>query len=633
MFGLKNILPRLIAFFIYCVLLSIMVEPAASAGFPQHGLQEIEKQPILSPGNQPITITPIYLSIIRKSGPTGVCGAITANAVWTIYGSPYHITCDVIVPTGVTLTIDAGVMVLFHHTEDDVIVYGMMQTLGTPYGPVKFQPLSGGVPGSWGRVAFMPGSSGVLDHAILEYGGSYQGEVYIASDGVRIVKSMVQFSADSGIYIHEASPVISATQIMTNTGTNGCGLYNDIGSPIIKNNTFSGNYCRFDIDPTYGGGLYNGSGNPVIQNNNFIKNQGSHGNGLYNGSGNPDIKDNLFTLNGPNPDYGSWSYCYGGGLDNDSGSPIIQNNTFANNWADGNVFKNAGYGGGLANHSGSPSIRDNTFVGNYAAGAGGGLISSGNPTIENNLFDGNSASGFVGHGGGIAISGNPIIQGNTFIDNGVRGGKAYGGGLACIGDTPLIQNNVFDHNHADGGDSSGGGIYCLEGSPIIRNNTFSNNTVGTEFSNGSGGGIAVSLASNAIIHSNIVVSNTATSGGGIYIGYHGDPSLDYNDVWNNTGGNYYDINPGLHDISLDPLLVDHANGDFHLAPGSPCIDAGDPLNYPPTDFEGDLRPSGPAPDIGADEYVLRSAFSVPALPIIFGKIWRFWITGTVQLFQ
>ena len=60
--------------------------------------------------------------------------------------------------------------------------------------------------------------------------------------------------------------------------------------------------------------------------------------------------------------------------------------------------------------------------------------------------------------------------------------------------------------------------------------------------------------------------------------------------------------PGAHDISADPLLVDPAHGDFHLSPGSPCIDAGDPVHYPGTDFEGDPRPQGPAPDIGADEY-------------------------------
>jgi len=91
-------------------------------------------------------------------------------------------------------------------------------------------------------------------------------------------------------------------------------------------------------------------------------------------------------------------------------------------------------------------------------------------------------------------------------------------------------------------------------------------------------------------------------GGGIFRYYAATPTLDYNDVWNNEGGNYAYIDPGAHDISADPLLVDPAHGDFHLIPGSPCIDAGDPVHYPAIDFEGDPRPLGSAPDIGADEF-------------------------------
>jgi len=42
--------------------------------------------------------------------------------------------------------------------------------------------------------------------------------------------------------------------------------------------------------------------------------------------------------------------------------------------------------------------------------------------------------------------------------------------------------------------------------------------------------------------------------------------------------------------------------DLHLAAGSPAIDAGDPGNHPATDIDGESRPSGGAPDAGADEY-------------------------------
>ncbi len=156
-----------------------------------------------------------------------------------------------------------------------------------------------------------------------------------------------------------------------------------------------------------------------------------------------------------------------------------------------------------------------------------------------------------------------------------------------------VQNNIFTHNSAQ----SGGGIWSegIDSVPVIQDNTFYSNTAVTA------GGMLYIWDGSPIIRSNLVVSNSAgEEGGGIY----GDDTavLDYNDFWGNAGGNYSNISPGVHDISANPLLVDPENSDFHLSPSSPCIDAGDPSNFPPTDFEGDPRPNGPAPDIGADDF-------------------------------
>jgi hypothetical protein len=48
-------------------------------------------------------------------------------------------------------------------------------------------------------------------------------------------------------------------------------------------------------------------------------------------------------------------------------------------------------------------------------------------------------------------------------------------------------------------------------------------------------------------------------------------------------------------------FVNPGGGDFHLVAGAPEINAGDPSNYPATDFDGQARPMGGAPDAGADE--------------------------------
>jgi hypothetical protein len=512
--ALKNLFHRLTPILIGLVLLGSALLLAVSATMLNTGPWSGGEGSVLASSN---ALANTYLPFMQRSMCTEVPEVVTT---WTVTDSPIRVSCHAIIPSGVTLTIEAGVSVLFEDYAS-LEIYGTLQAVGSEYAPIYFQPLKNNTPGSWGHVAFMPGSSGVLDHALLEYGGDYGGLVYIASDQVQVLNSVVQYSTDMGIIIEAASPLISGTQILSNTGSvYGGGLYNDTGSPTIQNNTFIGNLAA------YGGGLYNSTGSPIIQNNIFSGNSVSS---------------------------------YGGGLYNEIGNPIIQDNTFISNTINGP-------GGGLFNAFGSSIIQNNTFVGNSANEGGGLYTQFGNPVIQNNIFNHNTAAS----GGGLYTGlGDPVIQNNIFYSN-----LAIGGG----GD-PLI--------------GGGGGIYNLFGSPFIR--------------------------------SNILVSNTASSaGGGIYDYFDGEsPTLGYNDVWNNTGGDYSGVTPGAHDISADPLLVDPTNGDFHLSSGSPCIDAGDPVNYPATDFEGDPRPMGLAPDIGADEFRSLLTFSWRPVAMI-PEIWMYW---------
>jgi len=81
--------------------------------------------------------------------------------------------------------------------------------------------------------------------------------------------------------------------------------------------------------------------------------------------------------------------------------------------------------------------------------------------------------------------------------------------------------------------------------------------------------------SSTIIKNNIVAQ--ASSGIKCAKG-PGSQTIAYNIV-NPTINDYSECRPiGLGNLTDDPLLVDPQNGNFHLQPGSPAIDAGDPAD-------------------------------------------------------
>jgi hypothetical protein len=52
-----------------------------------------------------------------------------------------------------------------------------------------------------------------------------------------------------------------------------------------------------------------------------------------------------------------------------------------------------------------------------------------------------------------------------------------------------------------------------------------------------------------------------------------------------------------------PKLKDVGAGDYHLEPGSPALDRGDPASTNAIDYDGVARPQGAARDSGAFEFV------------------------------
>jgi hypothetical protein len=117
--------------------------------------------------------------------------------------------------------------------------------------------------------------------------------------------------------------------------------------------------------------------------------------------------------------------------------------------------------------------------------------------------------------------------------------------------------------------------------------------------------------------------NSATDGGGIY-NLSSSPTLTNCILWDGGGEIYgYDSTPvvtycdiqgglsGTGNIDADPLFVNPSADDYHLQPGSLCIDTGSNAapSLPSTDFEDDPRivdgngDGDAVVDMGADEYV------------------------------
>jgi len=286
----------------------------------------------------------------------------------------------------------------------------------------------------------------------------------------------------------------------------------------------------------------------------------------------------------------------GGGMYNDNSLAVVSNCTFSNNTAtnDGGgmynqntssptvtdcVFNNnsAVDGGGIHNQdSSSPQLTGCTFTGNEASDDGGGIlnVSNSNPTVTNCTFTGNSA---VSSGGGIlnGSNSNPTVTNCTFSGNEATSGA--GGGMYNVYNcSPTVSNCTFYGNSAN----LGGGGMCNWGeysSPTVTNCTFYGNTATTN-----GGGMYNNIKSSPIVTNCILWNNGEEI-------FNEDvdsvPTVSYCDV---QGG--YGV-PADNNINADPLFVAPGSGDFHLQPGSPCIDAGDNAapSLPATDFEGDAR--------------------------------------------
>lgn len=164
-------------------------------------------------------------------------------------------------------------------------------------------------------------------------------------------------------------------------------------------------------------------------------------------------------------------------------------------------------------------------------------------------------------------------------------------GFTNIGfNQPRIYNNLFRNFPLDGY-TNGAAIYCWDASPLLFNNTIIN------YSYTSVGTYSSTESYNNIMDGNIGYNSS-------YV--EGHPHVFMNNCVDTPVPLSFD---GGGNIVVNPQYADSLGGDFSLAPGSPCIDAGVILaDLPAFDINYHKRVSssyagGPrAVDMGAYEY-------------------------------
>lgn len=247
----------------------------------------------------------------------------------------------------------------------------------------------------------------------------------------------------------------------------------------------------------------------------------------------------------------------GGGIYCNNSTPLLKDNIIINNIAD--------KGGGIyAQHPGYKTIKvlGNTIKNNYALNFGGGIcLDLGSAVISENVIKSNAAL----YGGGISSQWGWSNEFEIEHNKIVRNVATHGGGfwMDKAGTRITFKNNLI-------GDNTGNGIDIEDYAPasvvFVLNNTIIGNEVGI-----------FCMLDSIFITNNIISNNNQ----GISIFGANYYEITYNDVWNNPGGDFINCEPGIGNISEDPLFVSGPHGDFYLsqfAAGqpeeSPCVDEG-----------------------------------------------------------
>jgi hypothetical protein len=225
-------------------------------------------------------------------------------------------------------------------------------------------------------------------------------------------------------------------------------------------------------------------------------------------------------------------------------------------------------------------------------GCTGATLIGRNITVQGNDATGISAVGcdltltqariVTSQGIGIAASGGTLRLTRSLVFGHPNGGVVITGAEFVLENDFIVQNG--------GPFSLFGGLLITQISPggehVFDFNTVAYNAAAPEMTPG----VVCSVVGTPLTLTNSIVF---ANGGGLQV------------EGSNCSWSYSDISPiavaGRGNRSTDPQFVDPARSDFHLRSTSPVRDLADPTATLAVDHDGDRRPQGGGPDIGADE--------------------------------
>jgi hypothetical protein len=281
--------------------------------------------------------------------------------------------------------------------------------------------------------------------------------------------------------------------------------------------------------------------------------------------GNDSVVENVTITGGQAPE----EQCWGGAVWVTGGDVTIRGSTIRDNVSQcgggGAVEVNSDYGPARL------TLEGTTLSGNGGADNGGALHAwDASVLLRNSTVMSNTA----GFGGGISFNGAGTHSNSLVIEESIiahNQASAHGGGLDVYGARLVMTNTLLTGNAAEAID-----VLSLNSSDAsIVNSTVADNNPSA--------GQAI-LAHDPEV-SRLTLLNAIMWNNALDIQWDG-PTDNVSIEHSNIASGW----PGEGNISEDPQFVDPGGGDYHLGPGSPCIDSGTDAGAPDHDLDGTPRP-------------------------------------------